>query len=595
MACARLVVLAILAVSATAGAGTLTGRIVDQDTSDAVPGATIVATRTDVATPMTTEISDEAGAYTLVVEPGTYQLTIYFDGAEIVRPGFVVDDGVTTVPDVAVVATTVGETIFIEGTPYSYVQNIPVGRTFTDPEPLPEPDLYWRRDHLGALALEPRMQAARTTTTADRAYRLPGSPAIALELLDRDGTDATWGGFAIAQPGASGGAIDVRTVRGKNQGAAAGRLDLGRAGRFAATGGASMIDDHAWASTGLVLEQRGDGLHSQFLTSLNYSIGDNFDLDASGMIIAGPDDREDGWGQVTAVMRSDDDDRILEIGVVGQDLETGTAPGAARTLAGLTEPAAVDRTGGRMVLQRKDVRWRGEHDLTIGGEIGGGGADSLRHTDVRAFAGDAWQVKPHITVNAGVRWDRRTLGTAFAEVWSPRVMLMWDPTKEGRSLWFLNVERVAHLDEGFLGAWRSGDVAHDDVSAGVRRSWGDHVRWSAAVRTRTPATADRIGQGIEAGADLDARYESAEKRLVVAATLSTLEEAATLIAGWSCGCERDRLEVGAIARATPDDVAWGATLGFRYKRAYGTNLAVELMDVDDPADRSAHLVLAASW
>ncbi|ADO68347.1 TonB-dependent receptor [Stigmatella aurantiaca] len=73
---------------------------------------------------------------------------------------------------------------------------------------------------------------------------------------------------------------------------------------------------------------------------------------------------------------------------------------------------------------------------------------SVSHsTTVGAFVQDSWNVLDLVTVNVGLRYDTQTLegngkvGLILANQWSPRLGLIVDPTREGRSKLFVNYAR----------------------------------------------------------------------------------------------------------------------------------------------------------
>ncbi|HYO67995.1 MAG TPA: TonB-dependent receptor [Archangium sp.] len=73
---------------------------------------------------------------------------------------------------------------------------------------------------------------------------------------------------------------------------------------------------------------------------------------------------------------------------------------------------------------------------------------SVSHSDtVGAFVQDSWSVLDLATLNVGVRYDAQTLvgngkvGLILANQWSPRLGVIMDPTREGRSKLFANFAR----------------------------------------------------------------------------------------------------------------------------------------------------------
>ena len=115
-------------------------------------------------------------------------------------------------------------------------------------------------------------------------------------------------------------------------------------------------------------------------------------------------------------------DRFL--GVVGPPLLSGSVP-----------PDAVLCDGGESFCAPVDSRHIDTHDRSLG-----------------AYVQDSWQIEPNLTINGGLRFDQQAVGianglagttqfdgetvpdTAFTlDNWSPRLGVIYDPTREGRS------------------------------------------------------------------------------------------------------------------------------------------------------------------
>jgi hypothetical protein len=120
----------------------------------------------------------------------------------------------------------------------------------------------------------------------------------------------------------------------------------------------------------------------------------------------------------------------------------------------------------------------------------------------------------------------------------------------------------------------------------------------AAMRGRLPRGAVR--DQLEVGFEGSARIAPDHERWEVEATVSSLDRTATLLAAVSCACDKTRFHLAAIARATPDEAAWGATFFARRHPPEDSasptlTYGVEVLDLDDADRRSAHLVLQGGW
>jgi Ca-activated chloride channel family protein len=125
--------------------GVIQGIVKDKASGDPLAGVTVVATAANRTTQ--TAITDETGAYELVLAPGTYQMSFYYLDRTIERTNIVVTAGKTTVVSQGVdTKATNGEVIKVQGSApiidqgstktgitidTNYTRNIPVpGRTF---------------------------------------------------------------------------------------------------------------------------------------------------------------------------------------------------------------------------------------------------------------------------------------------------------------------------------------------------------------------------------------------------------------------------------------------------------------------------------
>jgi hypothetical protein len=86
---------------------------------------------------------------------------------------------------------------------------------------------------------------------------------------------------------------------------------------------------------------------------------------------------------------------------------------------------------------------------------------NTKNLNLGAYLQDSWQIKPNLTVNAGIRWEQQTgytaeflqgqtspTGETIPEVafklknqWAPRIGIIYDPTQEGRSKVFGHLGR----------------------------------------------------------------------------------------------------------------------------------------------------------
>lgn len=555
-----------IALAAPAAAGTIGGTVTDEATNAPLAGTTIVVSGPESQT----AITDADGAYLVEVPSGTYLVTAFFGEQTIERANVLVEDGRAdpTVsfridPDAAVEPW--GGCVFVPP-PFD---NTPETDRVTDPR---EAALVWRRDHHGLAALDARGAAGRSTSTLDGAQRLPGAPAIALELLgDRD---TAFGRPRIDRAGATGGHDALSLAHGTNDGTLGARVDVGRAGRFAGVVRGPIDEDELWASIGTVLEQRGGRLASQTALTFDAALDDEHLAELGALITSEPDGASTAWAHAGARIKGDLYRREIRMhvaaeGRAGPDPIRAAPAGLARRAAGGDGPRDVSRVSGGLTVTQRHRAWRGHHTAMVGGEIGGGDADGVAHTDVRAFAGDAWSPKPNWSLDAGLRWDRRAIGADVAEVLQPRLSVAWDPSEEGERVVFVTAERVAMLDERHLGAWRAGALHRDQAVAGLARaSENRRWRWSAAAVAWAlhPAevAADRPRRAVEVvgdrgrlGVEAVARYTRGE-RFTADVSLSSLERAATATATVVCDDDDHRSTLAAILRATPGELAWGA-------------------------------------
>lgn len=596
---------------ATATAERVRGAVVDARTSEPLVGATVVASGgpTRDAMPVITE---EDGAYELDIPPGSYVITAYYGDVTLERRvdvlpdrdvlGFVLNVHLDD-PAAAVVATT---PVLAPGPAHCHF-DLPVVPPPPLDELLPgrrdatlaEVALLRRRDGAGLLGLDPRVDPARAAAVLDRAYRVPGAPPVALELL---GSHVAWTDDApIHLAGASGGVASDTLKQGTRELEASANLRLGRLSRLAATAGAPITHDDytgtSWSS-GLVLEQQPDSLAGQAMGSLLFKRWRRASVISALADLDG--DRSDVWVQALMVAWNEDTDPQFEIGLVGERFDAGSGGGEAVRASGaaLPAPRVVERVGGRLVVHRQP-RWHGLHELSLGGELGGGRADDVAHGDVRVFAGDRWTPRPSLLVQLGARWDRRTIGETAVELVSPRLAITW-ASREWRHVLFASAERTGRLDEQAFGAWRDGATNTDTATAGYLRTWRSLRLWTG-LRAAVPRAGFDERPPPQAGVEGGASWERDRWRVETIA--SSLARAATFTARWAHRAPGNHASFAAIARATADDIAWGASATLRHvpdpddghDDSHPMSVGVEAFDLDDPATRSAHLTISAAW
>ena len=69
-------------------------------------------------------------------------------------------------------------------------------------------------------------------------------------------------------------------------------------------------------------------------------------------------------------------------------------------------------------------------------------------TNGSLYAQDSYKPVSNVSINYGVRWERQhvlgrdsTAGFALNQNWAPRIGVVWDPTKAGKSKVFFNFGR----------------------------------------------------------------------------------------------------------------------------------------------------------
>ena len=512
-----LVGLGLLTFADPARAGTVRGAVVDKLTREPLAGVTVVVSATSGAAGETA-ISEADGSFVVEVPAGTYLITYFYGDVTIERRDVAIGaEGEVDLAQAIDTSQSYDDTgcyfgpyvpLLYDGAPADHVARAPA-----DVPLLREPD------HVTLAGLDARLGPRHAATTVDGAVRLPGSPAIAGELLAEVSVASTTP--AIALPGATGGTIAATLRHGSNQHQGGAALELGPRARFVARDAGALDRDHVWWSTGVMLERAtgadgASGRHgAQVMLALDAMTdpGDSPGVGVVGLATWTPDGGRDLWADGHAGLIGDDGKRTVVVGLSAERLTVGDgrAPLGRITVPAdaTTRPTATDRVAGRLGLTQRGT-WRGDHTVTVGGELGFGHADATEHGDLRAYAGDAWTPRPSWTITGGVRWDRRALGPAVVDAVLPRLAVAWDPSEEGARSWFATVERVAALDEDHLGAWRTAAaVGADQASVGYTRDWLDDLRVTLAGRARRAIGVDAAP--IDRGAELAVRWLPARR------------------------------------------------------------------------------------
>lgn len=563
--------------------GTLIGK---RDRAPAI-GATVVAVATGGgATGEEVVITDEGGRYELRVAPGVYDLIVYYVASttSLARQIAITSDVELDVASVEDVSDPSDGCVFI----------IPRDPTL---ETQPRFGLATRRDaappsrdrtHRAWIAPVVGADARTAVTTVEGGARLPGAPGIPLAFIEEVQTHTMR--VPITLPAGTGGAADLALRHGSNTPSGHARLVLGldrpRAPDERASAGLEAIasgplrKDLAWLAAGLAAQDdhRGArGAHGMLALQVMPSLTHRFAV--VGLAGAAADGARDGW--TSARWTATPFDHKLELQAIAT-AERLTAPniapsaGPAELAARAAVPQAVaapaevtDRLGGRLALAWRG-RAHGYHRLELSAGGGAGERDGARHADGSLAAGDAWQLRPNLQLDAGVRWEVRTYAGERAAVLAPRASLTYDFTREGRADAFVAYQRVPLLDDAAPGRWRGlPALARDELAAGAALSPErlPRIMIGAAVRARravageaaAPATAGPSAPAeLEAGVEAWLRVSGHRTHLHAAAT--SLDRAASVHAQRRL-IDRgdDRLIAGVLARWTAAGAAAGAT------------------------------------
>ncbi len=558
-------------------ATTLGGVVRDRTTEELLAGATVILTigdHTEAA------ITDETGTFSFPVEPATYDLTVYFADSTWEQRKIEVARGQQIVV-VAKLDSTERVTGCYFGPPPVTTEAMPhYGRDITrDWAPIARDrtDRAWIAPIEGA-------DPERAVTTVGGAHRLAGGLGVPLLFVENVETRTLRA--EAHQAMGTGGAAEVSLVSGSNEShaAARGSIDVDGSGRGEAIAGGSIVHDHAWWIGGLVAHANRDGrLDGDALLRLDLAVTPEHQLAVAAIGQTHTDGTRDDWADAAWTSKLDDYRLELHAGATAERLVL-PALTFARSIGATGE---IDRVAGRTsVIYR--ARAAGYHHLEAGTELGTGTVGLVRHADAVAYAGDQWDVKPNVTLEAAVRGELRRFGGAQTRVTAPRAAIEWDPTEEGRGGISIAYERVPHLDDGPLGAWRGQPRYHDELALGAHYEPAHHdwIVVGAATRMRWLAGAERTG--------FDGWARIRGERLSLQAGATSLDRVATVMARRRFGSYDETFDATVNARVGLHREL-GAGLAWRH-RGHGSTVfdtAVEAFTGDlGPA---ARLVLGARF
>ncbi|HEU0033883.1 MAG TPA: carboxypeptidase-like regulatory domain-containing protein [Kofleriaceae bacterium] len=579
----------------------LTGHVRSKQTGEAAIGATVVATSPALSGEEVV-ISDENGAYSLDVPPGTYQVLIYYlaTTVEVAHDLAVTRD--TVLPDV-ILDESIQETgcTFWEGTwpEQSSEPRFGFGTGWSSLMPV-------ARDRTHRAWIAPAAAANPLTAVAilEDAVRLAGAPGVPIAFLSDSSTYTMRA--PIWLPHGTGGTAQLGVVSGSNQVKVEARTiggydrDAGSSARAQLVAGGPIVHDHAWLAAGLLAARKPDAHYAtDGLLRLDVmpTIEHQLSLMGIGHIDHG-DSSSDVWSRAAYTAKLDDGKLVLQAHVVGERLE---AP-AAVALGSTPVSSLTDRLGaqGRATLRRKA---HGYHQLEALVQGGTGHRDLVEHRDASAALGDDWQIEPNVTLVAGVRCELRRFGDAQVSVIAPRASISWDPTKEGRADVFVAYDRIPHLD-GAPGAWLTNPrspLAHDEVATGFawNPNWGEQpMMFGLAARARSEAL-DPDGERL--GGEAFLRFEGRRTRIHGSAT--TLGRIATLLARRTVfDRARNDLFVATSLRASmtsPSEagaaVTWKHTGGHHDDDPADLDVEITLEGFAGDAGPGTRLLVGGSW
>lgn len=546
---ARMFVLVTLALgareaTATPGRVTLRGVIVDADTLEPTAGATVVAsgdrTKEEVG------ITDETGHFQLDAQAPVSTLTIYIDDTTIERKLFL---------NPAVEDVDLGKiTILVKHVPccvdeFPGAPMIDLDHAFQVTFDRRWPTLRSR----DTSSLLPVIASARATLTTsfDGGRRLAGAPGISLALID-EMTVYPMRAATSLEEASDGITIDPRHGTSESKGDA--RLAYSNDGTHVeAAAGGPILRDHLWWFAGGDVSSSG---HQELArVDVAPTSNDHGHVLAMHQQLSPPELRvADDFADAQWESKFDDGKYQLTAGLTGERLDDDSATDAITT------------RGSAYLRLHKRGKLLGYHHIVAGAEVGGGRLGDAAHEDTSGHLGDAYQLQPNITVDAGVRWDERWFAGSHATVWQPHLTLGYDWTNEARADVFVAVARASLLDANGIGGWRMLPHARNDVAVGLRYEVIEG--WLVSVAGRGSELGDARKEGIDVQIDHRGRY------LQVYVTGTSVEKAIAGFAGvvldhrWrgddSSESGTNGVVAGITGRYAFDDAdLWGSQIGGR--------------------------------
>lgn len=206
------------------------------------------------------------------------------------------------------------------------------------------------------------------------------------------------------------------------------------------------------------------------MAAIDYAPSPEHQLALLGIAQTTRDGLRDAWTSARWTARTQRGIALRAIATAEQLSSTSTSTVAATT---------TNRAGGQL-----DVSWRPEpetepetelptwrHELTLSASGGGGLVGRERHADAALAVGGVLtrDSEADVQLDVGVRAELRTIASERALVVAPRVALALFREPADTKLFnvFIAYQRVPHLDDGALGAWRELDaLAHHETAIG---------------------------------------------------------------------------------------------------------------------------------